>query len=82
MPWVAPGSGVAVVMLKGGLLEIIVRLNALNALFLAVSVTCTVKLNEPTAVGVPERGASGCGERLRVRTACRAAWQRRPCRDA
>jgi len=55
VPWVAPGSGVAVVMLRVGLLEAMVRLNALDALFLAVSVTCTVKLNEPAAVGVPER---------------------------
>ena len=43
------------VMVRVRLLEVIVRLNALDALFLAVSVTCTVKLNEPAAVGVPER---------------------------
>ena len=43
------------VMLRVGLLEVIVRLNALEALFLAVSVTCSVKLNDPAAVGVPER---------------------------
>ena len=55
VPRVAPGSGAAVVMLRVGLLDVIVRLNALYALFLAASVTCTVKLNEPVAVGVPER---------------------------